>query len=227
MPNYAGIALVTALLAVCQHFAFQLERAGTTAFWVLAVAPNALVALYAGVRAYRDDELKTWMRPVWGDFTRGVLGAAVLFAAAYAFARFCSGSARESWLARIYLQFGDPKFLKEHPLPFAAGIVVGAAAEEMVWRGLVTTWLGEKLGTRWAWAWATVPYVAAQLPTMWALRDPEAGINPILPLAAAGAGLAWGALVRRCDGRLVPAILAHGLFDWVVVMTFRLWGVSV
>jgi len=227
MRNYVRIAVVVGLVGAAEHFAFQLERAGTKPFWLLAVLPSVLVAIFAAVRAWKDEELKTWLAPVWGDFTRGVVGAAVVFAAAYLFARWCAGTPRESWLARIYLQFGDPKFLKEHPLPFAGGIVVGAVAEEMVWRGLVTTWLAEKIGTRWAWAWAAVPYAAAQLPTMWALRDPEAGLNPILPLAAIGAGLVWGAMTRRFDGRLMPAILAHALFDWVVVMTFRLWGVSV
>jgi membrane protease YdiL (CAAX protease family) len=224
MRNYIGVAVVTVVVGVALHLAFQLERAGMTSFWLLAVLPTTAIAIFAGVRAWMDEELVLWLRPVWGDFSRGVLGALVLFATAYAFARVCAGTPRESWLARIYLQFGDPKALREHALPFAGGVLVAAVAEEMVWRGLVTTWLAEKIGSRWAWAWAAVPYAAAHIPTMWALRDPEAGLNPLLPLAALGGGLVWGGITRWCGGRLVPAILAHALFDWLVVMTFRLWG---
>jgi membrane protease YdiL (CAAX protease family) len=59
---------------------------------------------------------------------------------------------------------------------------------------------------------------------MWALAAPS-GLNPILPLAALGAGLVWGAMARRF-GRLVPSIVSHVLFDWCIVVMFRLWGES-
>jgi hypothetical protein len=227
MRNYLGVALVTAVVAVSTYFAFQLERAGTPWFWLLASAPTTLLAIFALVRAGIDGNLRDWIRPVWGDFTRGVLGAAVVFAIAYGYARWCVGSPRESWLARLYLQLGSPETLRQHPATVAAVIAVAAASEELVWRGLVTSWIAEKVGTRTAWAWAALPYTLALVPTMWTLSDPEAGLNPILPLAGLVSSLVWGAMVRKFDGRLVPAILAHGLFDWVVVMTFRLWGVSV
>jgi membrane protease YdiL (CAAX protease family) len=109
----------------------------------------------------------------------------------------------------------------------AIGVIVASAGEEIVWRGLVTRLISEQIGPRGAWALAAVPYALAHLPTLWALRDPEAGLNPILVIAALGAGLLWGGLVKITGGRLVPAIIAHAAFDWTVVMTFRLWGVSV
>ena len=52
---------------------------------------------------------------------------------------------------------------------------------------------------------------------------PDAGLNPVLPLAALGGGLVWGAMARAF-GRLAPSVLAHALFDWAVVMMFPLWG---
>jgi len=227
MRKLAIIAIITLVVAVSTHFGFQLERAGTVSFWVFAVAPTAVLAIVAGARAYTDGQLASWMRPVWGDFTRGLVGAALVFGAAYAFARFFQGTPRESWLARLYLQFGDPKLLREHATVFLPAIICAAVAEELVWRGLVTSLLAETIGSRWAWAWASAPYAIAHAPTLWALKDPEAGYNPVLPMAALGAGFVWGAMVRRFDGRLVPAMIAHAMFDWVVVFTFRLWGTSI
>jgi membrane protease YdiL (CAAX protease family) len=74
--------------------------------------------------------------------------------------------------------------------------------------------------------WAAVLYASAHAPTLWALRDPKAGLNPLLVAAALAAGLVWGAMTRYFE-RLPPAIVAHALFDWALVMMFRLWGQSV
>jgi len=35
----------------------------------------------------------------------------------------------------------------------------------------------------------------------------------------------WGAMAKRF-GRLVPSIISHAMFDWAVVVMFRLWGGS-
>jgi membrane protease YdiL (CAAX protease family) len=221
------IVAITATIMVTSYYAFQVGRAGTRAFWTLAVVPTLVFLVLALARAHLAGELKTWLRPVWGDFTRGVFAAGLLFLAAYVFSRWCTGTPRESWLARFYLQLGDPKVLREHMALVAGGVLLAAAGEELVWRGLVTRLIGEWMGDRWAWAVAAVPYALAHLPTAWALRDPEAGLNPMLVIAALGAGLVWGFLVRRVGGRLFPAIISHAAFDWTMVMTFRLWGVSV
>ena len=60
------------------------------------------------------------------------------------------------------------------------------------------------------------------LPTAWALRAGD-GLNPLLVLAAGGAGLVWGGMARAFGG-LAPSILAHALFDWAVLMMFPFWG---
>ena len=229
MRSVLGVALVTLAICLSTHFAFQLERAGGTSFWLLAVGPTAVIAVLALMLAPRLNEggISDWMRPVWGDFTRGVVGAVIVFGAAYVFSRAMNGTPRESWLARLYLQFGDPKSLRAAMPIFAGGILVAAAAEEIVWRGLVTRLLEDVVPERWLWAVAAVPYALAHAPTIVSLRDPEAGYNPVLFLAALGAGAVWGAMARRFGGRLVPGILAHAMFDWVVIFTFRLWGPSV
>jgi membrane protease YdiL (CAAX protease family) len=224
----AGPFAVAAVLAVTSKFAFEGGRAGTPSFWVWAVLPSVAFAVLALLRAYRDSELRDWTKFVWGDPTRGIVSAALLVAMSLAFvhAMAPAGSARESWVARLYLQFGDPTALREHALEVAAAIVVAATAEELVWRGLVTRQIAEVVGSRTAWVWAAVLYAATYTPTLFTLSDPVAGKNPVLVLAALALGLFWGGM-SRFFGRLVPSILSHAAFDWCVLMMFRLWGPGV
>jgi membrane protease YdiL (CAAX protease family) len=219
---------ITIVIAVGATFAFSLERAGTKSFWAWAVLPSVGLAGLGLARAYRDGELRDWLKFVWGDPTRGIVSAAVMVAAALAFVHVVApaGSPRESWMARLYLQFGDPAALREHAVEVAAVIVVAAAAEEIVWRGLVTQLLAEAIGSRRAWVWAAVLYAVAHVPTVYCLRDPVAGANPVLVLAALALGLFWGGMARAF-GRLTPGILSHIAFDWCVIMMFRLWGPGV
>jgi membrane protease YdiL (CAAX protease family) len=116
--------------------------------------------------------------------------------------------------------------LRKHVGFVVAVLIVMSIAEELVWRGLVVSLLGTVLSPQRAWVWAAVLYALAHVPTLWALSDPVAGLNPILPVAALGGGLVWGFMARRFD-RLLPGMFAHVLFDWTVLMMFRLWGPSI
>jgi membrane protease YdiL (CAAX protease family) len=219
---------ITAGLAWTVRIAFSVDRAGTLAFWGWAAGPTVCVAAFALWRAHRDGELAGWMKPVWGDPTRGIASAALLVGAAIAFVHTVApvGSPRESWLARLYLQFGDPAALRAHALEVGLAVTVAATAEEIVWRGFVARLVAESVGSRTAWIWAAALYAIAQLPTVWALADPVAGPNPVLVLAALALGLVWGSMARFF-GRLTPSILSHAAFDWCVIMMFRLWGPGV
>lgn len=219
---------IAALTAIAVDAAFSVERAGTVWFWVLAVAPSLIVGLFAMLRAHRDGELVDWLKPVWGDPTRGIVSAIALVGAALAFIHVVApvGNPRESWIALLYRQVGDPVSLRAHGALVAVAIVLAAAFEEVVWRGLVTRQIAESVGSRTAWIWAAVLYAFAQTPTLWRLRDPVAGMNPILLLAALALGLVWG-FMARYFGRLAPSILSHAAFDWCVIMMFRLWGPGV
>ena len=218
------MAAVVVFIAAGMHFAFDLDRAGARSFWAYAILPTVLVAVVALVRAARDGELGELVRPAWGDATRGLLSAALIFGAAAAFVHVVvpHGSPRESWLARLYLQLGDPTWLRAHAGVIALVVLVAAAAEEIVWRGLVTRLIAERVGSRTAWAWAAIPYALAHLPTVWALEDPVAGPNPLLVFAALALGLVWGGMAR-VTSRLVPSILSHAAFVWCALMVFRLW----
>jgi membrane protease YdiL (CAAX protease family) len=221
-----GLAAIVALVAMTSYLAFRSERAGERSFWLLAGGPVVGLAPIALWKARRDGELGAWMRPKAGDFTLGFLSAALLFAGAYAFSRFVTpnGSPRAIWMARLYLQLGDPNVLRAHPMGLFAGLIAVATAEEIVWRGLVTSLLADFVGSSRAWAGSALLYAVAYVPAMWALAAPS-GPNPLLPLAALGAGFVWAGMARRFD-RLTPGIISHALFDWCVVVMFRLWGES-
>ncbi len=220
--------VVVVALGAAAMFGYRLEMAGSWTFWALVTLPVVVAAGFAAWRMHRDGDLASSMRPVWGDFSRGFFGALALFAGAWLFVKVAApaGSPRESWMARIYLQLGHPGTLRAQAPWVGLGIFIVAAAEEMVWRGLVTTLFAERFGSRYAWVFAAFAYAAARLPLVWALSDPVAGPNPILPIGALLAGLAFGAMARGF-GRLPPVIVAHALFDWCVVVMFRLWGNSI
>jgi membrane protease YdiL (CAAX protease family) len=226
--NIAYLAGIVVTIAVAAHFAFEVSRAGTPAFFLIMAIPTVVIAALGIARAKHDGVLRSWMSVRSGDFTRGFASAGLLFGAAYAFSKVVTPTAspRTSWLARIYLQLGDPSVLRKHVVIVVAAIIVMAIAEEFVWRGLVTALLEEQIGSQRAWVWAAVLYALAHVPTMWALRDPVAGSNPLIVLAALGAGLLWGGMARRFE-RLLPGVFSHILFDWSVLMMFRLWGPSV
>jgi uncharacterized protein len=226
--NALQLVLVVLAIGTASRFGFELTRAGRPAFFLWMAVPTIAIAVYASYRAYQDGVIKSWLSVRAGDFTRGFVACAILFAGAWGFTRVVlpRGSARESWLARLYLQLGDPSVLRQHVAYVVVALIVIAVAEEIVWRGFVTSLLEEQIGSRRAWVWSAVLYAVAHLPTAWALRDPEAGYNPVIPLAALGCGLVWGGMARRYD-RLLPGVFSHVLFDWTVLMMFRLWGQSV
>lgn len=237
MRNVAYLLGIVVAIGLGSYFAFQLVHAGQPTLLLWIGAPTVAIAILGGVRAYRDGTLVRrssfdegeggagWLNVRSGDFTRGFVAAGLLFGAAWIATKLVTplGSDRESWVARLYLQLGDPTRLRKNIAFVVAAIVVMAVSEELVWRGLVTSLLEEKVGSRRAWVWAAVLYAVAHVPTIWALRDPVAGLNPALPVAALVAGLVWGFMARRYE-RLLPGIFSHVLLAWTVLMMFRLWG---
>jgi membrane protease YdiL (CAAX protease family) len=232
----AFVALAVVAVGAGSYYAFRPESSGTVAFWVFAAGPSLVLGAVAAAWARREDLLREWLFPRWGDFTRGVVGALLFFGLAFAFARIVApvGSRREIWLVALYGQLGDPRLLAEHAGAIAATIAVTALAEEVLWRGMVTQVLAERVGSRTAWLWAAGLYALAYAPSAWSLRAGWAGtagapgvhgiaaLDPILVVAALAGGLLWGAMARGF-GRLAPGVLAHALFDWAVVMMFPLW----
>ena len=122
-PRVLALAGIVAIVAVTSYLGFSTDRAGEKSFWLLAGGPVLLLTPIALYRAWKDGQLAGWMRPKAGDFSLGFLGAGVLFSLAYAFSRLVtpSGSPRAIWLARLYLQLGDPGVL---PRPLVGALRV-------------------------------------------------------------------------------------------------------
>lgn len=228
MRNIGYLAGIVLTIAVASWFAFDVSRAGTSAVFIYMGVPTVALALVGVWRAKSDGVMKEWFGVKSGDFSRGFGAAAGLFGLAYAFSKIVTPatSPKASWMARLYLQLGDPSMLRKQVVWVVAAIIIISIAEELLWRGLVTSLLEEVIGSRRAWVWAAVLYALAHVPTVWALRDPEAGPNPVLIAAALGCGLVWGGM-RRWFGRILPGVFSHILFDWAVMMMFRLWGPSI
>lgn len=218
------VALAVVLTGLGSFFAFQPDLSGTISFWALAGAPAVALGVVGALWAQREELLAEWLAPRWGDFTRGLFGATVLFALAWAFKIYVlpPGSPHELWLVSLYAQIGDPRALQKHAGEVGAVICLVVVAEELVWRGVVTQVLAERVGSRASWLWAAGLYALAYVPTAWSLRS-SAGLDPVLVAAALGGGLLWGGMARAF-GRLAPGVLAHALFDWAVIMMFPLWG---
>ncbi len=192
----AFLAMTVVVTGIASYLAFSPSRAGSPAFWALAAGPTVALAVVAAAWAARDELLREWLSP----------------------------SPREIWLVSLYGQIGDPRALQAHAPAVAAVVIVVALAEEVLWRGMVTQLLADRVGSHTAWAWAAGLYALAYVPTMWALRAGQ-GLNPVLAIAALGGGLVWGAMARGFR-RLAPGVLAHALFDWAVIMMFPLWGMK-
>ena len=159
--------------------------------------------------------------PKRGDITVGALLAVGMYMVATVVHLWLTGrgTPREPWMMRIYLQIGDPRTTARFAV--GVGILALAAAEEVVWRGWVLGALSQIAKPTKAWLITTGLYALAHLPTVYLLRDPDAGLNPIIVAAAILGGLVWGFLALRIE-RLGPSIMAHALFSWAVVQ-YPIW----
>ncbi|MFT3775213.1 MAG: CPBP family intramembrane metalloprotease [Minicystis sp.] len=202
-------------------YAFDPARAGDPSMIGSIGGLYAVLALVALVRLKRRGELYMRFRPVSGDMTLAAVTAGGLYGAGriVQMAIAGHGSPHEAWIVRLYLQIGDTAAAGRGVV--GAAVFAVAALEEIVWRGLTMRTLEDALGPRRALLYATLLFGLAHTPTVWLLRDPTVGLNPLLVLAALGCGLVWGAIVLRTN-RLFPAVLAHALFSWSVV-EFPLW----
>lgn len=212
---------VVLVLAIANGLAFRDSLAGSPAFlWTLALPYLALVGLTLH-HFWDEGTLLDRLKPRGGDISIGAVSALVLLFASWLgrSALAPSGTPRQAWLYRIYLQLGDPEIL-QHSVTLTLLLLFIAAAEEIVWRGLVLDLTSSCFGTRRGWLITTVLYAVTICPTAYFLRDPAAGLNPLLPTAALGAGLVWGFLAGRL-GRLMPVVISHMAFTYFSAVQFR------
>jgi membrane protease YdiL (CAAX protease family) len=214
-------ALTVLVVTLANALAFRGTLAGSP--WFLIYLGVAYLAL-AAVAVHHFWEEGTWserLKPRWGDLSIGALTAMVLLIASWRARSLLApaGTPQQAWLYRVYLQLGDPELL-QRSLWLTSAILVIAVAEELVWRGLVLDLLSARFGSRRGWIVATLLYTLSLLPTVYLLRDPVAGLNPLLPTAALGAGLVWSFLAARL-GRLAPVAISHMAFTYLTAVQFR------
>lgn len=213
----AWVGLVVAVLASAVFYAFRPERAGSPAMWLGIGAPYLLLAGLALQRLARRQQLRPLLGFRRGDPSLGILLGLALLGAAWLFARqLAPGSSQRAWLFSVFLLAGDPEWT-----PGTIALLVIVACEELVWRGWVQAELREALGARRGWICCALLYALVHLPTLLTLRDPDAGLNPLLLLAALGGGLCWSFLAER-TGRLLPGLLSHGVFSYFASQSLRL-----
>ncbi len=211
------VTLITAAMA----FAFRIEVAGSLAFWAALGIPYAALAALSLRKLWNDGALADVLTPRWGDFSLGFLTAAILLLASFGARAVLApvGSTRLAWLFRIYAQIGDTDAVQRSVL-YTAALLLIVVCEELVWRSMVLDELTRRFGSRRAWPLAALCYGVTALPTLFTLRDPNAGLNPLLLTAALGCGLVWSFLAS-IKGRLVPVIIAHGVFTYFSLVQFR------
>lgn len=201
----------TVVIAVAHFFAWR-EALGVSAFVWLGAAYAPLM-LWATMHLRREEVLRDLMRPVAGDLTAGILGAALAVGALYAVARVGLRVA-PSIVAR------DLRGIVAVAAPVqttvrGVAIVAFSIVEEVVWRGAVSTALEERFGSARAPWVAGGLFVVALLPSM----------HPSLILAGVILAVVT-AITRVRFRRLSVPLVVHAFFTWITVEMILpdLWG---
>jgi membrane protease YdiL (CAAX protease family) len=217
LKRVAWIAAVVAVLAGAIAFAFRPGFAGSPTMWLAIGLPYLLLTGLGLVQLARRERLTALLGYRRGDPSIGILVGLGLLAAAWFFARqwLHPGTGARAWLFSIFLLAGDPAWVPGSLLLFATAI-----CEEVVWRGWLQLELRDLLGPRRGWVACALLYAAVHAPTLFTLQDATAGKNPLLLIAALGGGLCGSFLVER-TGRLLPGLIAHGVFSYFA--THSLW----
>ncbi len=213
--------VVVAIGSASAYLASRPEVSGQPRLWLYLLLPQLPLALLACVALARKGRLKSRLLPRRGDVFLGVLTSAVLVIATWAgrYLIMPHGSPRSAWLARMYLQLGDPILLQSSWwLPLA--LIVGPMLDELVWRGWLQDELTTRLGVGRGFLLTSGLYALTALPTMFTLADPTVGTNILFPLLATVGGLVWG-YATLLSGRAIPAMISHATFVYFSVMQFR------
>ena len=196
MRNAAYLAGIVLTIAAASHFAFELSRAGTSAFFLVMAVPTVALAILGVLRARHDGVLKSWISVKSGDFSRGFAAAVVLFGAAYAFTKTVAPpeSIRASWLAPTNRDHWSPQSVGM----VVVAIIVMAIAEELLWRGLVVSLL--KASARAARGSGPPSSTPSHAPTIWALQSVASANRHRLPPSAAVSSEGRPAASGGCPG---------------------------
>ena len=178
--------------------------AGRAGMWL---AVGSVAVLLGVVVAARDPGVRARLRPTWRLILVGAAAGGCMVAATYAGSpvlHVAPGVERD--VQRLYSAFAAAG--TRTALLALGPVIVG---EELVWRGAVQGALEHRVSAGAAAALSAVAYALAHAPIG----------SPLLVLTALGCGLVWSAL-RAVTGSLIPALVAHALWDVVVLVAFPL-----
>jgi membrane protease YdiL (CAAX protease family) len=218
------VLVTLALTFAGMAYSFSAARAGSPWFWLGVSVPYVFLVALALHKMWDEGTLLDLLTPRWGDLSIGATSMMGLLFASWAARKVLSplGSPRQAWLFSIYLQLGNPEHL-QRSMAYTLLILAICVAEEIVWRGMVLGDLTQRFGRRAALPLSALAYGFATLPTLWLLRDPVAGLNPLFLTAAIGCGLVWSFLAAQL-GRLTPVVISHMAFTYFTIVQFRLPG---
>lgn len=188
--NAGGRLLILTVLAFSgTAWAF---RDAPASVWMRVTGVMAALGAVCAAATRRD--LRTLFRLDRVGLAAGPISGLVLYAAAWIFLRWepAAAQARELYAVRAVW----PRATLLATLP------VIAAGEELIWRAAITRLLADRLPL-----WAAVSAGAA----LYGAAHAASG-TWFLPLAATGAGLAWG-LLFVATRSLVGPLLSHLTFD--------------
>ena len=215
------VALTFVVCSAALGFAVRPALAGTWTMWLALGAPYLALSAFAVFRFWRNGTLADRLKPRWGDISIGMVIAVILLLGSWGGRALLTpaGTERQAWLFQIYNQIGRPDVI-QRSFALSAAVLLVAASEELIWRGLVLDQLKARVGDRRAWLLTTALYAAAVVPTVFTLADPTAGPNPLLVVAALGCGLFWS-FTASILGRLPPVIISHMVFTYFVSVQFH------
>ncbi len=210
MKSALGSTLL-ALLVVGAAVTYALRLPADSRMWLEMGLPYVALSVVAAVRLQRLRLLRPILTFRPGDPSIGIGVGVVLVIAAWELGKlfFPSDGVQHAWLLRVFLLAGDTSTAYT-----TSWLLLLAASEELVWRGWVQVELSRELGARAGWVVGASVYAVAHTATLITLRDPVAGPNPVLVLAALGCGLCW-AFLRERTGRLWPGVFSHAAFTYL------------
>lgn len=169
-----------------------------TAIGAAAIALGTVVLVVEGAAAWKI------LRPRPRLLLLGAAAGGAMVAATDLLYPLFSGIA--PFIARgtafLYSSFRAPS-----PAAVSLAFLPVILGEELVWRGVVSAALARRFGPYAGAALAAVAYALAHAPLG----------SPVLVLAALACGLCWAAL-RAATGSLVPALVAHVVWDAIILL---------
>ncbi len=177
---------------------------GARSFGLWPAMGSAAIALGLAVLSAAPRNSQAALRPRPSLVLMGIAFSAAMTGATYLLypplARLWPFIAQETGV--LYAAFRAPS-----PLIAALALPLVVAGEELVWRGAVQDAFVRRLGATAGIILAAVVYALAIAPFG----------SPVLVAVSLACGLAWGVL-RAASGSLVPTLIAHLLWDLVVLV---------